>query len=86
MTTPAQQASAALKEGSLAGSWTLDPARSTATLQSKSIWGLVPVKGVFRDLEGSGTVSAAGEVTGSIALATASGHQEQKARHPPPLR
>ena len=80
MTTPAHQASAALKEGSLAGSWTLDPARSTATLRSKSMWGLAPVKGVFRGLEGSGTVSAAGEVTGSIALATASLDTKNKKR------
>ncbi len=36
------------------------------------MWGLVPVKGAFRDIEGSGTVSAAGEVTGGIALATGS--------------
>jgi polyisoprenoid-binding protein YceI len=76
MTTPTQQTSAALRaqlsNGSLAGTWTLDPARSTATLRSKSVWGLLPVKGVFRDIQGSGKVSAAGEVTGSIALATGS--------------
>lgn len=73
MTTPAQQTQAALRarlaDGSLAGHWTLDPARSTATLRSKSMWGLAPVKGVFRDLEGSGDVSAAGEVTGRVAVA-----------------
>jgi polyisoprenoid-binding protein YceI len=76
MTTPAQQTSAALRSqlanGSLVGNWTLDPARSTATLRSKSMWGLVPVKGVFRDLEGSGTVTPEGEVSGSVALATGS--------------
>jgi polyisoprenoid-binding protein YceI len=74
MSTPAQTASALqekLANGSLAGNWTLDPARSTATLRSKSVWGLVPVKGVFRELEGGGTVSPAGEVTGSISLPTA---------------
>src|SRR5258708_4186024 len=74
MTTSAQQTAAELREqlasGSLAGSWTLDPARSTATLRSKSMWGLAPVKGVFRELEGSGKVSLTGEVTGRIALAT----------------
>jgi polyisoprenoid-binding protein YceI len=73
MPTPAQTATALqqkLADGSLAGNWTLDPARSTATLRSKSMWGLVPVKGVFRELEGSGTVSPAGEVTGRISLAT----------------
>ena len=74
MTTSAQQTGAAVREqlanGSLAGSWTLDPARSTATLRTRSMWGLVPVKGVFRELEGSGKVSPTGEVTGRIALAT----------------
>jgi polyisoprenoid-binding protein YceI len=85
MTAPTQQTSAALRtqlaDGSLAGKWTLDPARSTAALRSKSIWGLAPVKGVFRDLEGSGTVSAAGEVTGSIALATGSLDTKNKKRN-----
>ncbi len=73
MTSPSRQTVAALRDqlasGSLAGSWTLDPARSTATLRSKSMWGLAPVKGVFRELDGSGTVSPAGEVAGGIALA-----------------
>jgi polyisoprenoid-binding protein YceI len=76
MTTPTQQTQAELRarltDGSLAGHWTLDPARSTATLRSKSVWGLVSVKGVFHDLEGSGTVSAAGEVTGRVAVAAGS--------------
>jgi polyisoprenoid-binding protein YceI len=75
MTTPAQTAAALrdqLANGSLAGNWTLDPARSTATLRSKSIWGLITVKGAFSEIEGSGTVSPAGEVTGRISLATAS--------------
>jgi polyisoprenoid-binding protein YceI len=76
MTTPTEQTQAALRarltDGTLAGHWALDPARSTATLRSKSMWGLAPVKGVFRDLEGDGTVSAAGEVTGRIAVAAGS--------------
>jgi len=76
MTTPTQQAQAALRarltDGSLAGHWTLNPAQSTATLRSKSMWGLTKVTGVFRDLEGSGTVSSAGEITGGIALPTGS--------------
>ncbi len=76
MTTPAEQASAALAaqlaDGSLAGNWTLDPARSSVTFASKSLWGLAPVKGVFREIEGAGTVSPEGEVTGSVAVVTAS--------------
>jgi polyisoprenoid-binding protein YceI len=59
---------AKLSDGSLTGHWTLDPGRSSATLQSKSVWGLVPVKGTFRTIEGAGTISPAGEITGSIAL------------------
>jgi len=52
-----------LRDGKLAGSWTLDAARSEIGLKSKSMWGMVPVKGVFREATGSGTVSAAGDVT-----------------------
>lgn len=76
MTTPQNPSTATLQDqlagGALAGDWTLDPARSTATLKSKSVWGLVPVNGVFRDLEGSGSVSPTGEVTGQLAVATGS--------------
>jgi polyisoprenoid-binding protein YceI len=68
MTTPAAALNDQLASGSLAGDWTLDPARSTAALKTKSIWGLVPVNGAFREIEGGGTVSPAGEVTGRIAL------------------
>jgi polyisoprenoid-binding protein YceI len=76
MTTSEGQTQAALQsrlaDGSLAGSWALDPARSAATLRTKAIWGLVPVKGAFREIEGSGSVSPAGEVTGRIALVAGS--------------
>ncbi len=57
-----------LADGSLAGAWALDPAQSTATLRSKSMWGLAPVKGGFSKLEGSGTISPAGDVTGRIVI------------------
>ena len=39
-----------LRDGALAGSWTLDGARSEIGLKSKSMWGVVPVKGVFREV------------------------------------
>ena len=84
MTTSAGQAAetlwAQLGNGSLAGNWALDPARSTATLRSKSVWGLVTVKGVFGSIEGGGTASPAGEVTGRIALATGSLDTKNKKR------
>jgi len=71
MTTPSREATVhtRLADGSLAGNWTLDPARSTATLKTRSMWGLVPVKGTFTKMEGAGTVSPTGEVTGRIELA-----------------
>ena len=82
MSTPAQTAALRdqLANGSLAGTWTLDPARSTATLRSKSVWGLVPVKGEFREIEGGGTISPAGEVTGRISLATGALHTKNAKR------
>jgi polyisoprenoid-binding protein YceI len=84
MTTSAGQAPEALRaqleNGSLAGNWALDPARSTAALRNKSAWGLVTVKGVFGGIEGGGTVSPAGEVTGRIALATGALHTGNKKR------
>lgn len=74
MTAPSQQAAwqAQLADGSLAGNWRLDPARSTATLQSKSMWGLAPVKGSFGTVSGEGTVSPAGEVSGTVTVDAAS--------------
>jgi polyisoprenoid-binding protein YceI len=61
-----------LASRSLAGSWTLDPGRSTARLRARHMWGLAPVNGYFRVLTGGGTVSPAGDITGRIALATES--------------
>jgi len=63
---------AALGEGRLAGSWTLDAARSQVGLASKKLWGLVPVKGVFGEVSGSGAVTEAGEVTGTLTVAAGS--------------
>jgi polyisoprenoid-binding protein YceI len=68
----AASAEARLHDGSLAGEWTLDPARSSVSLQTRTFWGLVPVKGRFGDLSGSGTISPQGEVTGSLRVGAAS--------------
>jgi polyisoprenoid-binding protein YceI len=77
-TTPDLQA--LLKDAALAGSWTLDSSKSTVGLKSKSMWGLVPVKGVFRQVTGKGTVSPAGAVTGSVTVAAASVDTRNKKR------
>jgi polyisoprenoid-binding protein YceI len=65
-TTPALQA--LVQDGTLSGSWTLDPARSEVRLESKHTWGLRPVHGIFRQVTGNGTVTADGQVTGTITI------------------
>ncbi|MDX6420077.1 MAG: hypothetical protein QOG28_4697 [Trebonia sp.] len=69
-----------LRDGKLAGSWALDAARSEIGLKSKSMWGMMPVNGVFREVTGSGTVSAAGDVTGTITVAAKSLDTKNKKR------
>jgi polyisoprenoid-binding protein YceI len=69
-TTPARPA--LLKDGALAGEWALDRSASTIRLKSKSVWGLVPVNGVFRQVSGHGTVSPDGAVSGTVTVAAAS--------------
>jgi polyisoprenoid-binding protein YceI len=59
LTSPALRA---LRDGKIAGSWTLDPARSQVALKTKRMWGLAPVKGEFRQVTGHGTVSPSGEM------------------------
>ena len=78
MTQPALQE--LLRDGKLAGSWVLDGARSEIGFKSKSMWGLVPVKGVFREVTGNGTVSAAGDAAGVITVAAASVDTKMKKR------
>ena len=69
-----------LRDGQFAGSWTLDPSRSQVRLRSKSMWGLVPVKGVFTDVTGTGTVSPSGTVSGTITVAAGSVDTKNKKR------
>ena len=68
----ASELQAMLKDSALAGTWTLDPARSSVELRSKSMWGLAPVKGSFREVAGTGTVSPDGQVSGTVTVAAAS--------------
>jgi polyisoprenoid-binding protein YceI len=64
----------------LAGAWTLDPARSTIGLATKSMWGLAKVKGRFGDVRGSATIAAdgaSGELTvGAASIDTANGKRD----------
>jgi polyisoprenoid-binding protein YceI len=70
MTAPALRA--VLNDGALAGEWVLDSRTSSIRLTSRSMWGLVPVNGVFREVRGYGTVSPDGEVSGTVIVAAAS--------------
>lgn len=70
MTGPALPA--LLKDEALAGRWTLDTSRSAIGLRSKSMWGLAPVKGVFHEVTGTGTVSPGGEASGTLTVAAGS--------------
>jgi polyisoprenoid-binding protein YceI len=70
VTAPALQA--LLAGGALAGEWALDPRKSSIRLKSRAMWGLAPVNGVFRQVTGKGTVSAAGKVGGTVTVAAAS--------------
>jgi polyisoprenoid-binding protein YceI len=68
----ASETEALLADGKLAGAWTLDGAKSSVGLRTKSVWGLVKVNGVFGQVTGAAVISAAGEATGTITVAAAS--------------
>jgi polyisoprenoid-binding protein YceI len=70
LTSPALQA--LLQDGKLAGPWTLDAARTQVRLETRHTWGLRPLHGVFRDVSGNGTVTAAGDVSGIVTVAAGS--------------
>ena len=55
-----------------AGTWTLDPGRSTIVVKAKSMWGLVPVKGRFTEFAGEGQLAAPQTVSGRVDIKAAS--------------
>jgi polyisoprenoid-binding protein YceI len=69
-----------LHDGKAAGSWVLNGSTTVIRLKSKSIWGLVPVNGVFRQVSGDGTVSPSGDVTWTITVAAGSVDTRNKQR------
>ena len=76
----ASELQALLADGKLAGAWTLDGAKSSVGLSSKSMWNLVKVKGRFTQVTGAAVISAAGEATGTITVAAASVDTKVKKR------
>lgn len=71
---------ALLRDGKLAGDWTLDASRSEIRLRSKSMWGLATVKGAFTRVSGNGAVSPAGQVSGTLTVTAASIDTKNKKR------
>jgi polyisoprenoid-binding protein YceI len=55
-----------------AGTWNVVPDQSTVTVKVKSMWGLVPVKGRFTEVSGSGQLTAPQTVSGTIEIKAAS--------------
>jgi len=71
---------ALLRDGELTGSWTLDSARSEVQLKTRHTWGLRPLEGAFREVSGTGMVTAAGGVTGVLTVAAGSVDTRNKKR------
>jgi polyisoprenoid-binding protein YceI len=61
-------------------SFELDPSASTATFSHKTIWGLVTVRGVFSDLNGTAEIQADGSAHGRLEIGTASLDTKNKKR------
>jgi polyisoprenoid-binding protein YceI len=75
MQAPSGQATATralLSDGALAGEWALDPRASSIALKTRTMCGLVPVNGVFREVSGNGTIDRNGTAGGTITVAAAS--------------
>ena len=60
------------------GSWTQPGPRSR--LESRHTWGLRPLHGVFRQVTGNGTVTAASQVTGTLTVVAGSIDTKNKMR------
>jgi polyisoprenoid-binding protein YceI len=71
---------ALVQDGTLTGSWTLDTVRSEVLLESRHTWGMLRVRGTFRQVRGNGTVTAEGQVAGSLTVVAGSIETKNKMR------
>jgi polyisoprenoid-binding protein YceI len=55
-----------------AGTWELDPDKSSVAFRSSMLWGLGKVKGKFADLRGTGRIGGDGSVSGEFVIDAAS--------------
>lgn len=65
---------------STAGAWVLDPAGSSAEFTGKSFWGVLPVRGKFGPVSGSGTVGEDGAISGQLVIDAAGMNSNNKQR------
>lgn len=65
---------------STAGDWVLDPAGSSVEFTGKAFWGIVPVRGKFGTVSGTGTVGEDGSVSGQVVIDAASLDTKNKQR------
>jgi polyisoprenoid-binding protein YceI len=61
-----------LSDPASAGTWTVVPEQSTIVVKSKSMWGVVPVKGRFTEFSGGGEITAPQTVSGQLDIKAAS--------------
>jgi len=54
------------------GVWNVDPERSTIGFKARSMWGLAPVKGRFKEVSGDGQITDTQTVFGRIDIKAAS--------------
>ena len=57
-----------LNDPAMAGTWTLEPERSSVGFVAKTLWGLVPVKGRFTDVTGEARITGDGRLTGRLVI------------------
>jgi polyisoprenoid-binding protein YceI len=57
-----------LTDPGMAGSWTLEPERSSVRFVSKTLWGLVPVNGRFTTVSGEAHVTTDGQLSGRLVI------------------
>jgi polyisoprenoid-binding protein YceI len=77
---PISALEALASDGTLTGSWILDPVLSKVGLETRHTWGLRLLHGVFRQVTGHGTVIPAGQVTGTLIVAAGSIDTKNKMR------
>jgi polyisoprenoid-binding protein YceI len=61
------------------GTWVLDPARTTVTVRTKTMW-VLPVKGTAKALRGDAQISPDGALTGTLIIDAASFNTKNKKR------